>query len=73
MSGTTASGSDVRYKVVVNQEEQYSIWFADRPLPLGWSQTATEGTREECLAAIAEVWTDLTPRSVRERHSRSDA
>lgn len=68
----TANGSDLLYKVVVNHEEQYSVWFADRPVPAGWTETGTAGTREECLASIAEVWTDLTPRSVRERHRRHD-
>jgi len=58
------------FKVVVNHEEQHSIWFAGQPLPLGWSDGGKTGTKDECLAHIAEVWTDLTPRSVRERHSR---
>jgi MbtH protein len=64
---------DVRYRVVVNAEEQYSIWFADRPLPSGWDDAGTSGTREECLAHIDEVWTDLTPRSVRAAVGRKDA
>ncbi|MFI6505383.1 MbtH family protein [Nonomuraea typhae] len=54
------------YHVVVNHEEQYSVWAADRPLPLGWSREGTSGTREECLAHIAAVWTDMRPRSVRQ-------
>ncbi|MFI7637682.1 MbtH family protein [Nonomuraea sp. NPDC049400] len=54
------------YQVVVNHEEQYSVWAADRPLPLGWSSEGISGTREECLAHIAEVWTDMRPRSVRQ-------
>ncbi|SCF02195.1 MbtH protein [Micromonospora viridifaciens] len=53
------------YQVVVNHEEQYSVWAADRPLPLGWSSEGTTGSREECLAHIAEVWTDMRPLSVR--------
>jgi MbtH protein len=52
-------------RVVVNDEEQYSIWPAGRELPLGWTAEGTTGTREECLAHIDEVWTDITPRSVR--------
>nr|AEL88630.1 MbtH-like protein [Streptomyces viridochromogenes] len=67
------SSESVQYRVVVNTEEQYSVWFQERPLPLGWSETGTTGTREECLAHIAEVWTDLTPRSVRERRGRAAA
>ncbi|SEF04496.1 MbtH protein [Streptomyces sp. 3213] len=54
-----------RYVVVVNHEEQHSIWFAGRALPAGWTATAVQGTRQECLDHIEQVWTDLTPRSVR--------
>ncbi|KAA2254439.1 MbtH family protein [Solihabitans fulvus] len=62
----------VRYKVLVNDEEQYSTWPAHRANPLGWHDCGPVGTRQECLAHIAEVWTDLTPRSAR-RSSGSDA
>ncbi|SEG14556.1 MbtH protein [Nonomuraea solani] len=57
----------LQYKVVANHEEQYSIWFAERPLPAGWNETGFTGTRQDCLDHIATVWTDLTPKSVRER------
>jgi len=53
------------YKVVLNQEEQYSIWPADRENPLGWSDTGKSGTKAECLAFIKEVWTDMMPLSLR--------
>ena len=46
------------YKVVVNHEEQYSIWPADRENPLGWTDVGKQGTREECDAYIKEVWKD---------------
>ncbi|MEU6074075.1 MbtH family NRPS accessory protein [Micromonospora sp. NPDC047074] len=55
------------YRVVVNDEEQYSIWLGDRELPLGWRAEGTEGTREECLQRIDEVWTDMRPLSLRKR------
>ncbi|MGC4792028.1 MbtH family protein [Micromonospora sp. DT178] len=55
------------YRVVVNDEEQYSIWLGDRDLPLGWRAEGTEGTREECLKRIDEVWTDMRPLSLRRR------
>jgi len=55
------------YRVVVNQEEQYSIWPADRANPLGWTDAGKQGTKAECLAYIDEVWTDMRPRSLRER------
>lgn len=52
--------------VVVNDEEQYSVWPADRPLPSGWRSTGFTGERADCLAHIDAVWTDMRPRSVRE-------
>lgn len=55
------------FHVVLNDEEQYSIWPADRDLPGGWRTDGTTGTRENCLAHIEEVWTDMRPRSLRER------
>jgi MbtH protein len=54
-----------RYAVVVNHEEQYSIWPVGRQVPSGWREVGTQGTKSECLAHIAEVWTDLRPLSVR--------
>jgi MbtH protein len=55
------------YKVVVNHEEQYSIWPAERPNPLGWRDAGRSGTRAECLAYIREVWTDMRPLSLRQQ------
>lgn len=55
------------YKVVVNPEEQYSIWPAERANPLGWSDAGKDGTKEECLAYIKEVWTDMRPLSLRKQ------
>ena len=54
-----------QYVVVVNDEEQYSIWLADRELPAGWKRAGKEGTKEECLAWVDEVWTDMRPLSLR--------
>jgi MbtH protein len=54
-----------QYAVVVNHEEQYSIWPADRPLPAGWRQDGMTGTESECLAHIDRVWTDMRPLSLR--------
>jgi MbtH protein len=56
---------DRRYTVVINHEEQYSIWLADLELPAGWTEVGTAGTKEECLAHISQVWTDMRPRSLR--------
>ena len=55
------------YKVVVNHEEQYSIWPDGRDNPLGWRYTGERGTKEECLAYIGKVWTDMRPLSLRQR------
>ena len=55
------------YKVVVNDEEQYSIWFADRQPPLGWREVGNQGPKSECLAYIKEVWTDMRPLSLRKQ------
>ena len=53
------------YAVVVNDEEQYSIWAAGRDLPAGWRRDGFTGTEEECLAYIDETWTDMRPASLR--------
>ncbi len=52
-------------KVVLNEEGQYSIWPADREAPAGWSEAGKVGSREECLAHIETVWTDMRPASLR--------
>lgn len=61
--------SDERYLVVLNDEEQYSIWQAARELPAGWYAEGFEGTKEECLAHVESVWTDMRPKSLREAMS----
>ena len=53
------------YKVVVNHEEQYSIWLADREVPLGWKDVGRKGTKKECLDYIEKVWTDMRPLTLR--------
>lgn len=55
------------YKVVINHEEQYSIWPADRENPLGWNDVGKSGLKSECLAYIKEVWTDMRPLSLRKQ------
>jgi MbtH protein len=55
------------YKVVLNHEEQYSIWPADRENAPGWSDEGKTGTKAECLQYIKEVWTDMRPLSLRKR------
>jgi MbtH protein len=55
------------YKVVVNHEEQYSIWPAHRENALGWNDAGKTGPKAECLAYIKEVWTDMRPLSLRKK------
>ena len=55
------------YCVVMNHEEQYSIWPADREKPLGWKAVGKTGPKAECLAYIKEVWTDMRPLSLRKK------
>ncbi|WP_437966996.1 MbtH family protein [Sorangium sp. So ce260] len=55
------------YKVVVNHEEQYSIWPEYRENPVGWRDAGRTGTKAECLDHIKEVWTDMRPLSLRKR------
>jgi len=61
---------DSRYEVVVNHEEQYSIWPEGREIPLGWNTTGKAGSKAECLAYIEQVWTDMRPLSLREQMKR---
>lgn len=53
------------YSVVLNDEEQYSIWPGGRELPAGWRPSGFTGQRDDCLAHIDEVWTDIRPLSLR--------
>lgn len=55
------------YKVVVNHEEQFSIWPVGRAMPRGWWDAGRTGTRAECLAYVEQVWTDMRPLSLRQR------
>jgi MbtH protein len=57
------------HKVVLNHEEQYSIWPIDRENPPGWRDAGRQGSKQECLDYIDEVWTDMRPLSLRRRMS----
>ena len=61
------------YKVVVNHEEQYSVWPADRENPLGWRDAGKSGAKTECLAYIKEVWTDMRPLSLRKKMEKQES
>jgi MbtH protein len=62
-----------QYTVVVNHEEQYSIWWCDRDVPQGWRIVGKTGTKTECLAYINEIWTDMRPLSLRKKMSAAGA
>jgi MbtH protein len=55
------------YTVVVNDEEQHSIWSVGRELPAGWREIGVHGSRQECLDRIEQLWPDIRPLSVRRR------
>ncbi len=59
------TNSPIMYSVVVNHEEQYSVWPTYRELPLGWSRVGRTGPKSECLEYIEKVWTDMRPLSLR--------
>lgn len=67
--GAAASGDQdtALYEVVINSEEQYSMWPAGTDIPAGWKSAGKTGTKQECLDYITEVWTDFRPLSVRKK------
>jgi MbtH protein len=64
-------GDELQYRVVKNDEEQYSIWPIRRELPAGWEAVGKSGTKAQCLAYIEEVWTDMRPLSLRQAQGPS--
>jgi uncharacterized protein YbdZ (MbtH family) len=67
----SAQSEEQLYRVVVNHEEQYSIWPAERELPPGWRDEGTSGPKAQCLDHIEQVWTDMRPLSLR-RHMETE-
>lgn len=67
MSWDPDEEDDQIYKVVINHEEQYSIWPVDRENALGWSDVGKSGPKQDCLDYIEEVWTDMRPLSLRKK------
>jgi MbtH protein len=57
--------AELAYDVVINHEEQYSIWPVGQPIPAGWTAVGFQGSRSQALDYIEKVWTDITPLSVR--------
>nr|WP_297534230.1 MULTISPECIES: MbtH family protein [unclassified Nitrobacter] len=56
---------DVTFAVVINDEEQYSIWPTFKDVPAGWKEVGKTGSKKECLDYIEQVWTDMRPLSLR--------
>lgn len=61
------------FVVLVNDEQQYSIWPADRAVPLGWTAVGTPGPRDQCFAHIQRVWSNVTPLGPRRRPASAPA
>jgi MbtH protein len=57
---------DIQYQVLMNDEEQFSLWPASHDVPAGWRSAGKVGDKQECMAYVDEVWTDMRPRSLRE-------
>src|SRR2546425_6501335 len=66
----TEDKDDDLYRVVINHEEQYSIWPLDKENAPGWKDAGKTGTKTECLAYIKEAWTDMRPKSLRDKMDR---
>lgn len=64
---------DGNYLVVINHEEQYSIWPDYKPIPGGWRAVGKRGPKPECLAYINELWSDMRPLSLRKQMAESAA
>lgn len=67
MTISSEENDNTIYRVVVNHEEQYSIWPKHRENPLGWSDAGKSGTKAECLEFIKTVWADMRPLSLRKK------
>jgi MbtH protein len=72
MQPDTPEDENERYRILVNAEEQYSLWRADLPVPAGWKDIGFEGTRDECSAHVDTIWTDMRPLSLRKRMANAD-
>lgn len=63
----TSESNEENFLVVINDEEQYSIWLAEKPVPAGWRAVGKRGSKADCLEYIESVWTDMRPLSLRKR------
>jgi MbtH protein len=72
MSSIAEQEDNTVYNVVVNHEEEYSIWPVDQEIPLGWRAVGKSGSKAECLDYIKEVWTDMRPLSLRQKMEENE-
>jgi MbtH protein len=76
---TMAGGFDDengKFRVLVNEEEQYSLWLDGMEIPRGWTDTGVAGDKKTCLDYVGKVWTDMRPKSLRvwmEEHAKKTA
>ncbi|MGQ4727679.1 MULTISPECIES: MbtH family protein [Streptomyces] len=70
---TDATSDHTLYKVVVNHEEQFSVWPLGKENAPGWSDVGVSGPKAECLAHIGRVWTDMRPLSLRRRMAEQES
>jgi MbtH protein len=70
MANSIFDDEEALFEVVMNHEEQYSIWPADREVPAGWKKVGKQGKKAECLDHINQVWTDMRPLSLRQKMSQ---
>jgi MbtH protein len=68
-TGGPMSDPSQQFQIVLNTEQQYSIWPVDQPLPDGWQATGSVGTKSQCLAFIDAAWNDVNPLSQRHHPS----
>ncbi len=61
------------YVVLVNCEEQYSLWLADLDIPKGWREVFARNNKKACLEYVKEVWTDMRPLSLRKAMAEANA
>lgn len=71
LKGCGMSGGSAEFVVLKNEEGQYSLWSAAIAIPAGWTADGFSGSREECMAHVDLVWTDLRPRSLQESMAKS--
>jgi MbtH protein len=67
----TEEDENRQYRVLINDEGQYSLWRIDVQIPRGWRDVGKQGTRQECSSYVDEVWTDMRPLSLQRRMSAS--